>query len=234
MRTYVRYQPPAVGPPLRCLRRAPWAHGRDRRRAGGASIRKFPCRLSDLRRAGAAEGLDGLDDRGRRFLGGAGVEGWVGVVLDPQLDRLGDLGAGLAADQVEGHVEAGGDAGGGDRLAVLDEAAADRVGPELPQALEEEPVRGCPLALQQAGGAEDQRAGADRGRPLGPLVDSPQPGERRLVLGDRLADLSAGTTTMSGSLDSPSSLSTVSPRPPSARTSPRLAPTSSISQPGTQ
>ena len=51
-------------------------------------------------------------------------------------------------------------------LAVLDEAAADRVGAELAQLLEEEPVAGRPLALEQAGGAEHQRAGADRGRPL--------------------------------------------------------------------
>ena len=116
------------------------------------------------------------------LLGGAGVEGGLGVVLDAQLDGLGDLGADLLADQVQGHVDPGGDAGGGDDLAVLDEAAADRVGAEVAQRLEVEPVAGDALALEQAGGAEHERAGADRGRPLGLAVDLAQPGEHGLVL----------------------------------------------------
>jgi PPOX class probable F420-dependent enzyme len=85
-----------------------------------------------------------------------------------------------------------GDAGRGDRLAVLDEAPADRVGAELAQLLEEEPVAGRPLALQQPGGAEHQGAGADRGRPLGPLVDPAQPGEDALVLHQRPVAFAAG------------------------------------------
>src|SRR6476659_4540301 len=111
--------------------------------------------------AGAAEGGDGLDYRVRCLLWRAGVEGRVRVVLDSQLDRLGDLGAGLAADQVERHVDSGGDPRCADDLAVLDEAPTDRLCAVVGKAVEEEPVRGRPLAIEQPGVAEDLRAGAD-------------------------------------------------------------------------
>ena len=58
--------------------------------------------------------------------------------------------------------------------------------------LESEPVGGRPLALEQAGGAQQQRAGADRGRPLGRSLDLAQPGEHGLVLEQRVAAAPAG------------------------------------------
>jgi hypothetical protein len=93
---------------------------------------------------------------------------------------------------VERHVDAGGDAGGGEVLAVFDPAAADRVSAELLQLLEVEPVAGRLAALEQAGGAEDERAGADRGRPAGAAVDVAQPGDGLLVVEQRAVAFAAG------------------------------------------
>jgi hypothetical protein len=62
-----------------------WAH---RRRMGGST---------DPRGLGGfLEGGDELDDLGWGLLGGAGVEGRLGVVLEAQLDRLCELGPDLA------------------------------------------------------------------------------------------------------------------------------------------
>ena len=178
---------------------------------------------------------DQLDDLRRRLLRRAGVEGRVGVVLDAELDRLGDLRPDLAGDQVQGHVDPGGDPGGGDDLAVLDEAAADGVGAVGAQLVELEPVRGRALSLQQPGGAEQQRAGADRGRPLRRPVDLAQPVEQLLVL--RAAGgcrAPPGTRTMSAAVTSASALSATRPIVPrSSRTSPFCGATVWISQPGT-
>src|SRR3954452_17759013 len=60
----------------------------------------------------------------------------------------------------------------GDRVAAVlpNRAEADGAGADLPQRVEPEPVAGRPLAVQQASGAEQQRAVADRGRPLGRAV----------------------------------------------------------------
>ena len=58
--------------------------------------------------------------------GGAAVEWGLGVVFHRELDRAG---GGLASDpggEVQGHVDAGRDAGGGDELAALDHALLNR------------------------------------------------------------------------------------------------------------
>ena len=86
----------------------------------------------------------------------AGIERRLGVVLDSELNGLRQLRPGLAADKVQRHVDPGRDAGRGDELAVLDEATADGVGAQLPQLLEEEPVRRRPPTVQQAGGGEHE------------------------------------------------------------------------------
>jgi hypothetical protein len=69
--------------------------------------------------------------------GGAGVVRRLRVVLDPELHGLRNLGTGLASDQVKRHVDTRRHARRGDRLAVLDEAPADRVGAEVAQLVEE-------------------------------------------------------------------------------------------------
>src|SRR6516162_4286339 len=70
----------------------------------------------------AASCQEGGDYLGRSARRRAGVVWRVGVVFDTQLDLLGDLVAGDLADQGQGHVDAGGDAGRRDVLAVEDVA----------------------------------------------------------------------------------------------------------------
>src|SRR6185437_12399296 len=82
--------------------------------------------------------------------------------------------------------------GGGEDLAVFDPAAADRVGAVLAQGVEVEPVAGRLLAFQQAGGAEHQGAGADRGGPAAAGVDVADPVEGFLVFDQGAVALAAG------------------------------------------
>ena len=77
-----------------------------RRRGGAAALEAHGAHSCF---AAAYKRGDRLDDRGGGLGGGAGVKGRLGVVLDPQLDRLGDLRPGLQADQVERHVDPGRD-----------------------------------------------------------------------------------------------------------------------------
>src|SRR3954470_2405971 len=72
-----------------------------------------------------------LYDLRGRLLGRTGVERRLRVVLDAELDRLGDLGAGEVARKGERHVDAGRDAGGGDHLALFDHTSLDRPCAEL-------------------------------------------------------------------------------------------------------
>ena len=70
--------------------------------------------------------------------------------------------------------------------------SASRLGAELAQPLEEEPVAGGARALQQPGGAEHQRAGADRGRPAGRLRRRGAASRAPLVAQQRPVALAAG------------------------------------------
>ena len=90
--------------------------------------RQGRARLPPAPRSGC--GSQQLDDLRRRLVRRAGVERRLRVVLDPQLDRLGDRVAGDPRGQRERHVDAGGDAGGGDELAVEHHALVDRLGAE--------------------------------------------------------------------------------------------------------
>ena len=75
-----------------------------------------------------------------------------------------------AGDQVQRHVDAGGDAGGGQDAAVVDEPVRlhDRgVRRVLPQEVEAFVVSRGFQAVEQAGAAEQDRAGADGGHDLG-------------------------------------------------------------------
>src|ERR1019366_6231284 len=99
-------------------RRLAGALGRD----ALAAVRWGPLSRSGEARAGAQRLYDGLRRLGRR----AGVERRPGVVLDAQLDRLGDLRAGDPRRQRQRHVDARRDARAGDELAVEDHALMDR------------------------------------------------------------------------------------------------------------
>ena len=116
---------------------------------------------------------------GGAFSGEPESKGGCGVVLDAELNRLGDLRPDLAGDQVQGHVDPGGDTRGGDRSCRPRRSGRRPARRRTRAAVQEEPMRGRALALEQSGGAEHQGAGADRGRPLGRPVDLAQPGEHR-------------------------------------------------------
>ena len=87
--------------------------------------------------------------------------------------------------QGQGHVDAGGDPRGGDDLAVLDHPRVDGLGAVRAERLAIDPVAGGALALEEAGGAEHQRAGADRRRPGRGLVRGAQPVEHLVVAEQR-------------------------------------------------
>src|SRR3972149_1698961 len=93
------------------------------------------------------------------------------VVLHQLLHVQGGLAVREQACQVERHVDAGGDAGGGDDVAVLDEALFHHLHvAELAQLPDRAPVGGRPAAGGEAGAGEDEGARADggdvpRGRP---------------------------------------------------------------------
>src|SRR5271154_2946574 len=72
----------------------------------------------------------------RRRASRIAVERRLRVVLDPDLDRLSHGVARDAADEMQRHVDAGGDAGRRDYLAVLDAALGSRGGAALAQLLE--------------------------------------------------------------------------------------------------
>ena len=105
----------------------------------------------------AGVGLPDASDLGgigsRRSGGHLGV-GRRGVVLHEGLHLAGVLGRLEQADEVERHVDAGGDAGGGDDVAVVHPAALLDdldVAAEVAQLLLGAPVRGGALALEEAG-----------------------------------------------------------------------------------
>ena len=129
----------------------------------------------------------------------AAVEGRLRVVLDAELEHLAEVVAADLAGEGEGHVDAGAHAGGGDDLAVDHDALVGGDGAVAGQVVEGEPVGGGALALEQAGGAEHERAGAHRRRPRGGLVGGAQPVEDRLVLLGLAPDPGPpGTRRMSG------------------------------------
>src|SRR5205085_1682126 len=97
-------------------------------------------------------------------------------VVRETLDRLGTGPSLVACDprrQREPHVDTRRDAGGRHDLSLPDDPARGRCGAEAPQRLELLPVGRRLQPVQQPGGAEQQRARADRGRPLRGPVDAP-------------------------------------------------------------
>lgn len=61
-------------------------------------------------------------------MGGAGVEGGLGVVFDAELEGLGEGGAADFGGKGEGHVDSSGDSRGGDDFAGFDDPGVGREG----------------------------------------------------------------------------------------------------------
>ena len=99
------------------------------------------------------------------FAATRGVERRLRVVLDPQLDRLRELRP-TDPRQQRRHVDPGRDAGGGViTLPCSTTRSVDGMAPSSASRSERHPVRSSPgKPVEDPGGAEDQRAGADRGR----------------------------------------------------------------------
>ena len=85
-----------------------------------------------------------------------------GLVLNDQLNRLGNLGAVELCRQPQRHVEAGSDARRGDTVPIDYHPLANRRRTEGDQELEREPVGGGLEAAQQSRCTEEERARANR------------------------------------------------------------------------
>src|SRR6059058_5047034 len=88
------------------------------------------------------------------------------------------------ADEMQCHVDAGRDSGGGDDVSVVDEALVRPrfdVTAERQQLVERAPVRRCRLPVEQTGVGVDKRAGADAGHQRATLLECAQPCPDRLV-----------------------------------------------------
>ena len=97
------------------------------------------------------------------FIRRARIERRVGVVLGPQLPALRVVLARQPGEQGEPEVDAGGHPAAGDAVAVFDDSCLHRFRADEGQQIVIRPVGGGLVPLQQAGGAENQGAGADRG-----------------------------------------------------------------------
>ena len=127
--------------------------------------------------------------RQRRFAGGTPhIDGHLARDGGGQ-PRRAELG-----DQVQGQVDARRDAGAGAHLAVLDEHAAVQhlgAGRQPAQRVEQAVVGGAAPAIQQAGGAGQQCAGADTGQRPAVAAMLPQPFDQGLAGGRRQHRLAA-------------------------------------------
>ena len=97
---------------------------------------------------------------GAGLLRAARLKGRLRVVLEAELDRLRDLVARDLGQQRESEVDAGGDAAAREAVAVAHHPLGHRNGAERLQQVARGPVAGRLIALQQARGAQHQRAGA--------------------------------------------------------------------------
>jgi hypothetical protein len=103
----------------------------------------------------AEDGPQGFDDR---RLPVDRSERRLGFVFDAALDELGGVFADEPGGEVETTVDACGDAGGGQVLAVLDPALVEVLGAEVLEDVDVRPVGRGRSVVEQAGGGEDQRA----------------------------------------------------------------------------
>ena len=133
-----------------------------------------------------------LDDLRRGLVRRAGVEGRLRVVLDPELDRLGHLRATSRPTRCSAMSIPAETPPAVIVLPSSTQRPPTGSAPKARSVLEVEPVAGRPLALEQAGGAEHERPGADRGRPFRVAVDLAQPLEDGLVAHQRAVAGAAG------------------------------------------
>lgn len=99
-------------------------------------------------------------------VGRSWLDGGLGVVLDGAPDLAGAIWAGQTRDQVQRHVDAGADPGGGDHVAVIDPAvvlARLDAGVKGTQLVKRTPVGGCRATVEQPGCRVDQCASAHAG-----------------------------------------------------------------------
>jgi hypothetical protein len=85
------------------------------------------------------------------------------VILDAELDGLRDRLAGNLGDRTEAEIDARGDAACGDDVAVSHEPGLLVRGSDKGQEIRVGPVRRGTPSAEQAGGTQNERAGADRG-----------------------------------------------------------------------
>ena len=97
-----------------------------------------------------------------RRLGGSRIERRCRRVFDLQLDCLGDLRPGEFGDHGQREIDAGSDAAAGEQVAVAHHPADGGSRAECGEQIAGAPVRRRSPAAQQAGGAQYQRAAADR------------------------------------------------------------------------
>ena len=132
----------------------------------------------------------------------------------------------VAAHEVQAEVDARGDAGRGEHVALVDVEDAgidgDR-GIALGQLLGVGPVRGGPPAVEQAGVREDEGAGADRGDARAARVGRPQRVEH-LCRRRPLRRAQPGTSTVSASASASRPRGTSIAKPVVVGTRPARAP----------
>src|SRR5712691_10684749 len=138
-----------------CLSLITRSPSRLRRGGGGACLEPGPQPFAKL----------GHDVR-RGRLWRARREGRLRIILDAELDALRHLVSGDSRGQSQGHVDARRDPRRGDDLALHDHPLQRGARAQLAERVEGRPVRGRLQPLEKAGGAEQERAGAGRGRPL--------------------------------------------------------------------
>ena len=104
-----------------------------------------------------------------------------GRIFEIERDRLGDLFARELGEQRQREIDAGGHAAAGHEVVVAHDPRLNRNCAEGLEQVVRRPMGGRALSLQQSGGAEHERAGADRSDEPRPVRLPPHEGDRRLV-----------------------------------------------------
>src|SRR5215471_1631371 len=94
-----------------------------------------------------------------------GVERWLRVIFDDQLNRFSRYGPVDPPGQRQGHVDTGRDTRAADERFIKDDTAGADGDAHRGQDVPERPVRGGSSAGEDPGGGVDAGAGADRGHP---------------------------------------------------------------------
>ena len=126
------------------------------------------------------------DQVGPRTMRGTGVERWVRVIFEPELDRFRDvLAKGLCRDP-QREIDAGRDAATGYQVAVDDHPFGNRRGAKSRQHVVAHPVGCGTLALEQSSSSQDECAGAHARHVASTLRMTPDEGQRLRVIEERV------------------------------------------------